>query len=326
MEAIDRVPENMEKLVNKVLIGDSAITLLDYPDDSIDMYISSPPYDLLRTYEGYQFDFISIAKQMERTLKKGGVIVWIVNDMVIDGGESGTSFKQALYFCQKLGLTLFDTMIWQKTFLKYPEKIRYHQSFEYMFVISKGIPKTKNILEDRVNFWGGSLVPGRERQADGTKKGACTTGKKYKDIGARWNVWAYGSNDSAIDLGKPEDLTREKLLHYVNHGYVILDPSGARCDVWAAKNTYDRYMKESNDHPAIFPEELVRDHILTWTNEYDIVADPCGGSGTSAVMAKRLNRFYVSSEISEIYAKQQISRIERSARFQPVAKVNNNKE
>lgn len=318
------IPDNMKELVNKVHHGNSADILKEYPDESIKCFIVSPPYDSLRTYEGYTFDFCAIAREMTRTLKKGGVIVWVVNDMIENGGESGTSFKQALFFMQKCGLILFDTMIWQKTFLKYPEKIRYHQSFEYMFVFGKGVPETKNILQDRENFWGGSLVPGRERQADGTKKDACTTGKKYKKVGARWNVWAFGVGGDKVDIGRPEDLTQEKILWYVNRGYVILDPHGKRCDVWAMKNTYDRYLKLSNDHPAVFPEELVRDHILTWTNEYDIVADCCGGSGTTAAVAKGLNRFYVSIDVSKPYVADQIKRLKRTGIMMPVGLVNNN--
>ncbi|NLH79150.1 MAG: site-specific DNA-methyltransferase, partial [Acidobacteria bacterium] len=164
--------DEMKKLVNKVYNGDSAQILKTLPDESVDMGIMSPPYDLARSYEGYVFDFCTIANELARVLKPGGVLVWVVQDTVIDGSESGTSFKQALYFKQKSGLNIHDTMIWQKTFLKYPEKIRYHNSFEYMFVFSKGKPKTINIIEDRQNFWGGALVPGRERQADGTKKEA----------------------------------------------------------------------------------------------------------------------------------------------------------
>lgn len=324
MDIITKIPDNMKELVNKVHCGDSAKVLELYPDESVDCIISSPPYDLLREYSGYTFDFCKIAKEMTRILKKGGVIVWVINDMVIDNSESCTSFKHALYFTQKLGLKLHDTMIWQKTFLKYPEKIRYHQSFEYMFVFSKGRPKTINIIEDRQNFWAGALVPGRERQYDGTKREACKTGKKYKEIGARWNVWAFGLDGDKVDLGTPENLTAEKILYYVNRGYVILDPNGKRADVWAIKNTYDRYLKQSNDHPAVFPEELVRDHILTWTNEYDIVLDPCGGSGTTAVVAKGLNRFYVSVDISDSYVDDQKKRLKATALFQPVSAIDNN--
>jgi site-specific DNA-methyltransferase (adenine-specific) len=312
-----------KKLINKVHCGDSSEILKLYPDDCIDLYISSPPYDLLRTYKGYKFNFCKIAKHMARTLKPGGVIVWVVNDMVINGSESGSSLKQALYFMQKCGLNIHDTMIWQKTFLKYPEKIRYHQSFEYMFVLSKGKPKTINILEDRENFWAGSLVPGKERQYDGTKREACKTGKKYKKIGARWNVWAFGLNGEKVDLGRPEKLSQKQILYYVNRGYVILDPHGSRCNVWAMKNTYDRYLKESGDHPAVFPEELVRDHVLTWTNEYDIVGDICSGSGTTPVISKTLNRYYMAIDISEEYVKNQIKRLKKTALFQPVSKIKN---
>ena len=313
----------MSKLVNKVIHGNSAEELKQYPDKSIDMIIGSPPYSNLRSYEGYEFDFCAIAQQLTRVLKDGGVIVWVIQDSVINGGETGTSFKHALYFQQKCGLLLFDTMIWQKTFLKYPEKIRYHNSFEYMFILSKGKPKSINIIEDRSNFWSGCAVPGRERQADGTKNAANKTGKKYKDVGARWNVWAY-SKQGNVDLGDPKDLTYDKIMEYVSKGYVILDPFGRRCDVWAMKNTYDRYLKMANDHPAVFPEELVRDHIRTWSNPGDIILDPCGGSGTTACQAKIANRYYVSIDISKEYCEDQIKRIKRVGIYQPCADVNNN--
>jgi DNA modification methylase len=314
------IPDEMKSLVNKVYHGNSAEELKKFPNESVDFVITSPPYDTgARTYEGYTFDFCAIAQELSRVLKPGGVIVWVVQDCVIDGSESGTSFKQALYFKQKCGLNLHDTMIWQKTFLKYPEKIRYHNSFEYMFVLSKGKPKTINIIEDRQNIWGGCLVPGRERQADGTKKDACTTGKKYKEIGARWNVWAY-----PMDGGQPEEITAAQILEYANRGYVILDPNGKRCDVWAVKNTWDKYLKLSNDHPAVFPEELVRDHILTWTNPGDIVLDPCGGSGTTAVMAKSMNRYYVSIDISKQYCDDQIKRLKNVGIFHECAQIDNN--
>lgn len=312
--------EEMKKRVNKVYHGDSAQVLKTLPDESVDMGIMSPPYDLARSYEGYEFDFCTIANELARVLKPGGVLVWVVQDTVIDGSESGTSFKQALYFKQKSGLNIHDTMIWQKTFLKYPEKIRYHNSFEYMFVFSKGKPKTINIIEDRQNFWGGALVPGRERQADGTKKEACTTGKKYKDIGARWNVWAY-----PIDgLSDPKEITAAEILSYVNRGYVILDPNGKRCDVWAVKNTWDRYLKMSNDHPAVFPEELVRDHIITWSNPGDVIIDPFGGSGTTAVMAKSMNRYYISIDVSKKYCEDQVKRLKNVGIFHECAQIDNN--
>src|SRR3990167_4934118 len=118
--------------VNKIICGDSLEVLKTFPDESIDCCITSPPYDNLRDYQGFSFDFEGIAKELYRVMKEGGVIVWVVGDAVIDGSESGTSFRQALSF-KELGLNLHDTMIYEKT-PAYPsneESIRYSQSFEY---------------------------------------------------------------------------------------------------------------------------------------------------------------------------------------------------
>lgn len=123
-------------------------------DESIDLVITSPPYDNLRTYNGFSFDFEGIAKQLYRVVKQGGVVVWIVNDGTENGSETGTSFRQALYF-KDIGFNIHDTMIWKKDSCAFPEKTRYAPIFEYMFVFSKGKPKTINLIEDRKNLWGG---------------------------------------------------------------------------------------------------------------------------------------------------------------------------
>ena len=123
-------------------------------DDTIDLTVTSPPYDNLRTYNGYSFDFENIAKELYRVTKDGGVVVWVVNDSTINGSESGTSFKQALYF-KEIGFNLHDTMIWNKGSFAFPSKNCYHQVFEYMFVFSKGKPKVLNFIKDRKNLYVG---------------------------------------------------------------------------------------------------------------------------------------------------------------------------
>ena len=110
----------------------------------------NPPYDNLRQYNGYVFDFENIAKELFRVTKKGGVIVWVIGDATINGSETGTSFKQALYF-KEIGFNLHDTMIWNKPNFSNPSKNRYHQIFEYMFILSKGRPKTFNPIKDKKN-------------------------------------------------------------------------------------------------------------------------------------------------------------------------------
>ena len=131
--------------------NDCVAGMRSLPDECIDLTVTSPPYDNLRTYNGFSWDFEAVAKELYRITKTGGVVVWIVGDATINGSETGTSFKQALFF-KECGFNLHDTMIWRKPnggsigSLK-----RYENVFEYMFIISKGKPKTTNIIKDRQN-------------------------------------------------------------------------------------------------------------------------------------------------------------------------------
>ena len=138
-------------------------------DSSVDLTVTSPPYDSQRTFDGYAkaFNFQPTAQELYRVTKKGGVVVWVVNDMVLNGSETGTSFKQALYF-KDIGFNLHDTMIWQKSGYQFSETNRYYPIFEYMFVLSKGKPKTANLIRDRENLLGGQeRKPGTFRRPDG---------------------------------------------------------------------------------------------------------------------------------------------------------------
>ena len=142
------------------------------PDGHVDLTLTSPPYDNLRTYNGYSFDFESIAKELYRVTKPNGMVVWIVGDAVLNGSESGSSFKQALYF-MSLGFKLHDTMIYEKNSPAYPARAdsnRYTQIFEYMFVFSKGKPKTFNPIMKK-NVTAGAVRHSRKfRTADGEMK------------------------------------------------------------------------------------------------------------------------------------------------------------
>ena len=163
--------------------GDCLETMKDIPDNSIDLTVTSPPYDNLRTYNGYSFDFENIAKELYRITKKGGVVVWVVGDQTIKGSESGTSFRQALYF-KEIGFNLHDTMIYRKKALSFPDFNRYYQCFEYMFILSKGKPKTTNLINDRINKCANDKVSGNYRDVDGTMKpmSGKIKGNKVKEI------------------------------------------------------------------------------------------------------------------------------------------------
>ena len=213
-------------------LGDCVEVMKDIPENSIDLTVTSPPYDNLRTYNGYVFNFEGIAKELYRVTKKGGVVVWIVGDATINGSETGTSFRQALYF-KEIGFNLHDTMIYEKSGIRYPDKTRYYNAFEYMFVLTKGAIKTFNPICDRKNIYAGSLVSGTERKANGDLIKINHTGRRVKSFGCRFNVWRIneGFNKSHTDnlayqhpATFPEQLANDHIISWSNPNDVVFDP------------------------------------------------------------------------------------------------------
>jgi DNA modification methylase len=202
------------------------------PNNYIDLTITSPPYDNLRQYNGFVFNFESVANELYRVTKEGGVVVWVVGDQVINGSESGTSFKQALYF-KEIGFNIHDTMIYKKPSTSFPETTRYYQVFEYMFVFSKGKPKTINLIKDKINKWAGQTSFGKSSYRE--KDGTLTKKEKIhvKDYGVRDNIWeiANGAGFSTTDKVAfehpaifPEKLVQDHMITWSNEGDIILDP------------------------------------------------------------------------------------------------------
>jgi len=201
--------------------------LLD--DCSVDLTVTSPPYDNLRTYNGnieqWSFEkFQATAKELYRVTKQGGVIVWVVGDATIKGSETGTSFKQALYF-KEIGFNLHDTMIYEKSTSPYPMHTRCNQLFEYMFIFSKGKPKTFNPIKIPTITGGQKRSKdGGYRQKDGTIKLArYETRKMTKTIG---NIWRYsvGGKRNNHPATFPEKLAEDHIITWSNEGDVVLDP------------------------------------------------------------------------------------------------------
>lgn len=192
--------------------------------NSIDLTVTSPPYDNLRIYNGYCFDFESVAKELYRVTKLGGVVVWNVNDSTIKGSETGNSFRQALYF-KELGFNLHDTMIWIKDGGGAVGSNKcYTQNFEYMFVFSKGAPKTINLIYDKPNKSFGQDKSGvGRRKVTGEHK--IEQRKPSKEFSRRNNWWYIppqkGAGHPAVF---PEQLANDHIISWSNEGDVVLDP------------------------------------------------------------------------------------------------------
>jgi site-specific DNA-methyltransferase (adenine-specific) len=261
--------------VNRIVCGDNVATMATFPDASIDLVVTSPPYDNLRTYGGHSWDFEGVAQQLWRVIKPGGVVVWVVADATVNGSETGTSFRQALRFME-IGFRLHDTMIFHRV-AKFPETTRYYPTFEFMFVLSKGTPKATNLIADKPNNCAGQgLGSSTQRKPDGSmeESWAMRTGARVREFGVRDNVWKFanGFNHSSKDV-------------------------------------------IAFEHPAIFPESLARDHILSWSNEGDIVLDPFSGSGTTAKMAKHNGRRFIGIEINPEYCEIAEKRLSQQVLF-----------
>lgn len=214
--------------INKIYNESNLETMARMPDCFVDLTVTSPPYDNLRDYKGYSFPFENIAKELYRVTKQGGVIVWIVNDSTINGSETGTSFKQALYF-KEIGFNLHDTMIYDKGFAKFPDIVRYAQSFEYMFVFSKGKLKTFNPVKTlSVQCGNKKLITDRNKKGQTEK--SITIVKEYK---SERNVWLIdsGFNRSSKDKTAfehpaifPEELAKLHIASWSNQNDLIYDP------------------------------------------------------------------------------------------------------
>lgn len=246
--------------------------LKNLDDNSIDMVVTSPPYDDLRTYDGeseWNFDvFKSIANELYRVIKPGHVVVWVVGDQVKNGGETGTSFRQALYF-QEIGFKIHDTMIYEKNSSSFParrDSKRYTQIFEYMFVFVKGkIRNDISLIADKRNKWSGWTSWGKQTQYDTDKKiEAKKTIKPVPEFSLRTNIWKFNAS-----------------------------------------------LNDKTKHPAVFPEKLANDNIISWTLPNEIVLDPFMGSGTTAKMAMLNNRKYIGFEKNTSYYEESLERISK---------------
>ncbi len=216
--------------INKIYNENCIETMAKMPDNFIDLTVTSPPYDNLREYKGYSFPFEEIAKELFRVTKNGGVVVWVVGDATMNGSESGTSFKQALYF-MSIGFNLHDTMIYHKNNAMPLTHNRYDPCFEYMFVFSKGKPKAFNPLMDK------TLNAGQIKKRELEVKMAGIAGHQSRNRNEhtvvksekyRKNLWSYSvgteSDKTKHPAPFPEQLANDHILSWSNEGDLVYDP------------------------------------------------------------------------------------------------------
>ena len=202
-------------MINKIHIENCLDTMRKMSSESIDLVVTSPPYDDLRSYNGYSFDFEAIAKELHRVVKQGGVVVWVVGDQTQNGSESGSSFRQALKFMD-IGFNLHDTMIYEKNSSTYPAQKsgnRYSQIFEYMFILSKGKPKA-SLICDKPNKWAG------HKDFSGKLK------NPVPEFSPRTNIWRYVTSFNGVKHPAPfpEQLAADHIITWSMENDIVYDP------------------------------------------------------------------------------------------------------
>lgn len=217
--------------INKIYAGNNINLIKQLDDKVIDLTITSPPYDSLRVYNGFTWDFENLAKELYRVTKDGGVVVWVISDSTRENNESLNSLKQILFF-QSLGFKI-ETMIYQKTPRVWNKSsLQYPNSFEYMFIAFKNRPKTFNPIIDKLNVSLGKSRKTSKRFKNGNlqkSKHHITT----NPFSIRGNVWYYATGNIHSTKDKiafkhpaifPEQLAADHIISWSNPGDLILDP------------------------------------------------------------------------------------------------------
>jgi|TARA_Y100000310_G_scaffold327767_1_gene394642 site-specific DNA-methyltransferase (adenine-specific) len=249
--------------INEIHCIDCIQGMKKMPENSVDLVVTSPPYDNLRDYNGYKFHYEKIAEGLYRIMKKGGVIVWVVGDKIKNGNKSLTGFKQALYF-QSIGFNVHDVMIYRKKNTPFMRSNAYTNCFEFMFIFVKGKPNTFNPLKTK------TARNGREKlvvnkKADGINKKVWGELKKEKTLTNIWDyaVGLHGSTSDKIAFKHtaifPEKLAEDHILSWTNQGDLVFDPmcgSGTTCKMAKKNNRHFIGMDISKEYCEIAKERL----------------------------------------------------------------------
>jgi len=252
-------------LIDTIVCGDAVNIMKDMESCSIDLVVTSPPYDNLRDYNSYNFNFEGIVAGLWQVMKKGGVVVWVVGDKINKGNRTLTSFRQALYF-QETGFNVHDVMIYQKKNTPFMRSNAYTNCYEFMFVFSKGNPKTFNPLKTKTVRWGQEPLVFNKR-ADGINRKVVKELKPEKTL---TNIWKYavglgGSTRDRIAFRHtaifPEKLAEDHILSWSNPGDVVFDlmcGSGTTCKMAALNKRHYIGCDISEEYVEIARQRLAR--------------------------------------------------------------------
>jgi DNA modification methylase len=255
--------------LNSIIHDDNCTALRSFPDESIDLVVTSPPYDDLRTYGGLSWDFEGVAKELTRVIKKGGVIVWVVGDATVNGSETLSSMKQAIYFKEVCGMNVHDTMIYRKANYTPLTHNRYEQEWEYVFVFSKGKPKCFEPIKVPCTYAGQKTWGKPKLYKDNTGELTQVDGYTVSSEKIHGNIFEYrvGSTQTGkVDHPAmfPEELATDHIQSWSKEGDVVLDPfAGSGTTLKAAKELGRHYIgiEINDDYIPIIERRLAQEFL-----------------------------------------------------------------
>ena len=255
--------------LDSVICGDNCEVMRELPDECIDLVVTSPPYDDLRAYGGHEWDFEGVAKELTRVIKKGGVIVWVVGDATVNGSETLTSMKQAIYFKDVCGMNVHDTMIYRKANYTPLTHNRYEQEWEYVFVFSKGKPKCFEPIKVPCTYAGQKTWGKPKLYKDNTGELTQVDGYTVSSEKIHGNIFEYrvGSTQTGkVDHPAmfPEELATDHIQSWSKEGDVVLDPfAGSGTTLKAAKELGRHYIgiEINDDYIPIIERRLAQEFL-----------------------------------------------------------------
>jgi len=240
---------HLANIMNKIICADSQEFMQEMPEEIVQLTVTSPPYDNLRTYKGYSFDEDEMIKGLYRVTKPGGVVVWIVADATIKGSKSGSSWRQAEKF-RKAGFKIHDVMIWHKNKLPVNAK-RYEPSWEYMFIFLKGKIKIFNPIMVKKLYKDKRKNKTAHRTKNGSRPKTCSS-RPDLDFKVKENLWYYPVGGGHMTKDKiaykhpaifPENIARDHIITWSNKFDLVFDPmNGAGTTTKMAKFLHRRYI------------------------------------------------------------------------------------